>query len=112
LHSAPRHASAGFGSQLDVIRSSEFYQVLVDTATRFYLLYQQHSTRELLMDDLVQPPGSSGAVTTVNLVSLLGPSTAMLSLDQRTERTPLQVASAASYASIRERLDSLPQGVR
>ncbi len=53
----------------------------------FYLLFQQHSSADNLMDDLAFNTGTKA----LSFVSRLGPSTAIVSPDQRSERTPLQV---------------------
>jgi hypothetical protein len=76
------------------------------TSCRFYLLFQHHSTQTLAPHH-----GFFSSGIGFNILSCLGPSTSVLALDARSERTKNVVCSNATYdLAFSKMYRDIPQG--
>ncbi|KAI9592723.1 hypothetical protein BDF19DRAFT_450721 [Syncephalis fuscata] len=96
----------GFGSYPDSLRLSPVIQRIGDIATRFYLLFQQHTTQHH-----AEKHDFFGEVPRCYL-SLMGPRTALLVPDGRCERTEQTIISSETYDAIFSRLSNMPPSIR
>ncbi|RKP24733.1 hypothetical protein SYNPS1DRAFT_7862, partial [Syncephalis pseudoplumigaleata] len=96
----------GFGSYPEALRLCAVIQRIGDIATRFYLLFQQHTTQHH-----AENHNFFGEVPRCYL-SLMGPHTALLVPDGRCERTESTIISKETYDAIFARLNDMPSSVR
>ncbi|KAG0230204.1 hypothetical protein BGX31_005960 [Mortierella sp. GBA43] len=82
----------GYGSYPDSMQRSPVMMTIGATSRRFYLLFQHHSTVAL-----APRHGFFSAGSGFNILTSLGPSTSLLVLDARSERTKTVVCSNATY---------------
>ncbi|KAF9098393.1 hypothetical protein BGX27_000802 [Mortierella sp. AM989] len=113
----------GYGSYPASTQKSSTMVTIGKAARRFYLLFQQHttpgmvSTPELAAKDGFFSPGvvygSPSSDASLNILTSLGPSTSLLVLDARSERTKDMVCSEMTYNIAFEKMyKEIPQGTR
>ncbi|KAI7863197.1 hypothetical protein BDF14DRAFT_1734499 [Spinellus fusiger] len=87
----------GYGSYPVEMQTADCFQVLFANASRFYYLFQQHTTTDLAP----QHGMIRGDLPTCNhIVTTLGAGIAFISLDARGERTKFDVCTQKSYDAI------------
>lgn len=82
----------GYGSYPESTQKSHTMSIIGAVSRRFYLLFQHHST-----PTLVPQHGFFSAGVGENILTSLGPSTSLLVLDARSERTKMMVCSEQTY---------------
>ncbi|KAG0356165.1 hypothetical protein BGZ54_000820 [Gamsiella multidivaricata] len=98
----------GYGSYPDPIQKSPVLTTIGAVSHRFYLLFQQHTTPAL-----VPQHGFFSAGVGENILTSLGPSTTILALDARSERTKHVVCSDQTYdLAFSKMYQEIPQGTR
>ncbi|KAF9998020.1 hypothetical protein BGZ80_006880 [Entomortierella chlamydospora] len=100
----------GYGSYPESTQKSSVMTVIGESSRRFYLLFQQHTVPEL-----TSRHGFISAGVGESILTSLGPSTSLLVLDARSERTKNMVCSDKTYNLIFEKLYEdihVPQGTR
>ncbi|KAK3804811.1 MAG: hypothetical protein JOS17DRAFT_693125 [Linnemannia elongata] len=98
----------GYGSYPDSTMKSSVLTTIGNVSRRFYLLFQQHTTPAL-----VPHHGFFSAGVGENILTCLGPSTSMLVLDARSERTKNVVCSDQTYdLAFTKMYNEIPQGTR
>ena len=97
----------GWGSYDEKLQTSPVFQGLFAAAERFYLLFQQHTTkkREARRPEFI--PYDDG----YHSVRYMGPQIALLAIDMRTQRTKKQILPTSSYQMIRNVGLELPESV-
>lgn len=94
----------GYGSYPADMQRAECFQVLFANASRFYYLFQQHTTVELAPTHGMY----RGSLETCNhLVSTLGPDIGFISVDCRGERTKHDICKPATYNIIFDLIQTL-----
>ncbi|KAG0177072.1 hypothetical protein DFQ29_005293 [Apophysomyces sp. BC1021] len=99
----------GYGSYPADMQQADCFQVLFANASRFYYLFQHHTT-----EDLATRHGMiRGKLKTCNhIVATLGPDIGMLSMDCRGERTKFDVCTKYSYDILFDALQRLPGTIK
>ncbi|KAG0282146.1 hypothetical protein BGZ97_009124, partial [Linnemannia gamsii] len=98
----------GYGSYPESTMKSSVLTTLGAVSRRFYLLFQHHTTPAL-----VPHHGFFSAGVGENILTCLGPSTSMLVLDARSERTKNVVCSDQTYdLAFAKMYHEVPQGTR
>ncbi|KAI7900000.1 uncharacterized protein BX663DRAFT_519258 [Cokeromyces recurvatus] len=93
----------GYGSYPTEMQRAECFQVLFANASRFYYLFQHHTTIELA----TQHGMIRGSLPTCNhIISTLGPDIGFIAVDCRGERTKMEVCQASSYDTLFRHLSS------
>ncbi|KAI9481218.1 MAG: hypothetical protein EXX96DRAFT_482454 [Benjaminiella poitrasii] len=93
----------GYGSYPTEMQRAECFQVLFENASRFYYLFQHHTTIERATEHGM----IRGSVPTCNhIITTLGPDIGFLSVDCRGERTKMEVCQPSSYETIFQYLNS------
>lgn len=91
----------GMGSYPEYLEKSVTFVNMKRIAYRYYLLFQHHTTPAMAVDDhFIGVERNS-----YSLITQLGPSTAILLLDARSERTQTQVISQESYDQVFAKLE-------
>lgn len=105
----PNHSTIdGYGSYPESTQKSPVMLTIGASSRRFYLLFQHHSTHALHSRH-----GFFSAGNGYNILSSLGPSTSILVLDARSERTKNVVCSNATYDLAFQKLyHEVPQGTK
>ncbi|KAI9280760.1 hypothetical protein BY458DRAFT_500302 [Sporodiniella umbellata] len=94
----------GYGSYPSEMQNADCFKVLFSNATRFYYLFQQHTTVELASHHGLIP----GSVPTCNhIISTLGPDIGFISLDCRGERTKHDVCDPTTYDTVFKALNTM-----
>lgn len=88
----------GYGSYPEILMTSQVFQNMGRVGILYYLLFQHHTTYELAAAD-----GYFG-VNSYNFTRQLGPRTAVVMIDARTERTLGQCLSRESWEMVEEKL--------
>ncbi|KAF9919806.1 hypothetical protein FBU30_010518 [Linnemannia zychae] len=98
----------GYGSYPESTMKSPVMSTIGAVSRRFYLLFQHHTTPAL-----VPHHGFFSAGVGENILTSLGPSTSMLVLDARSERTKNVVCSDQTYdLAFAKMYNEIPQGTR
>ncbi|KAI1305404.1 hypothetical protein EDD11_004995 [Mortierella claussenii] len=98
----------GYGSYPESTQKSPVMSTIGEVSRRFYLLFQQHTT-----PTLVPQHGFFSAGVGENILTSLGPSTSILVLDARSERTKNVVCSEQTYdIAFTKMYHEIPQGTR
>ncbi|KAF9431572.1 hypothetical protein BGZ76_000131 [Entomortierella beljakovae] len=98
----------GYGSYPESTQKSPTMQTIGAVSRRFYLLFQHHTTPAL-----VPQHGFFSAGVGENILTSLGPSTSLLVLDARSERTKNLVCSDQTYdLAFTKMYQEIPQGTR
>ncbi|KAF9900892.1 hypothetical protein EC991_006750 [Linnemannia zychae] len=98
----------GYGSYPESTMRSSVLTTLGAVSRRFYLLFQHHTTPAL-----VPHHGFFSAGVGENILTSLGPSTSVLVLDARSERTKNVVCSDQTYdLAFAKMYNEIPQGTR
>ncbi|OAQ22339.1 hypothetical protein K457DRAFT_143499 [Linnemannia elongata AG-77] len=98
----------GYGSYPESTMKCSVLTTLGAVSRRFYLLFQHHTT-----PSLVPHHGFFSAGVGENILTSLGPSTSMLVLDARSERTKNLVCSDQTYdLAFAKMYNEIPQGTR
>ncbi|KAF9428122.1 hypothetical protein BGZ94_003330 [Podila epigama] len=98
----------GYGSYPESTQKSHTMSIIGAVSRRFYLLFQHHST-----PTLVPQHGFFSAGVGENILTSLGPSTSLLVLDARSERTKFLVCSDQTYDLAFAKLyHEIPHGTR
>lgn len=99
----------GWGSYPPPLMNCSIFQGVYRAARRFYLLFQQHTTDDLVKTDHADLFLSAGSG--VNILGQLGSTTALLLLDTRSERSLASVMDPETWDLIWHRLEQLPPSV-
>jgi len=102
----------GFGSYPDYMQFSNMFKNIGRIGIEMYLLFQHHTTLEILRDvsddrDLFTITGTGW-----HFVKFLGPAVAIVGPDTRSERNPHQVMAGPTYQGIFPKIAMLPQSVQ
>ncbi|KAL3896244.1 MAG: hypothetical protein SGCHY_004201 [Lobulomycetales sp.] len=92
----------GYGSYPEVLNRSNVFVNVGRIGILYYLLFQHHTNFELAAADGYF--GGTEQLKTFNFTRQLGPNTAVVMVDARTERTLDQCVSPASWSMIEDRL--------
>ncbi|KAG2209010.1 hypothetical protein INT46_000780 [Mucor plumbeus] len=100
----------GYGSYPADMQSADCFQVLFANASRFYYAFQHHTSIERAeRDGMIR----GNLPTCQHILTTLGPSIGLLSLDARGERTKQQVCTQKSYDILfREMYKRMPPTVK
>lgn len=101
IHPAP-DLFDGYGSYPEVLNRSNVFVNVGRIGILYYLLFQHHTNFELAAADGYF--GGTEQLKTFNFTRQLGPNTAVVMVDARTERTLDQCVSPASWSMIEDRL--------
>ncbi|KAL9109289.1 MAG: hypothetical protein Q9227_006044 [Pyrenula ochraceoflavens] len=102
----------GFGSYPDYMQFSNMFKNIGRIGIEMYLLFQHHTTLEILRDissdmDLFTITGTGW-----HFVKFLGPAVAVVGPDCRSERNPHQVMAGPTYQGIFPKIAMLPSSVQ
>ena len=102
----------GYGSYPDYMQFSNTFKAIGRIGIAAYLLFQQHTTHEILRNvssdqDLFSITGSG-----YHFVKYLGPSVVVVGVDCRSERTQSQVMAGPSYQGLFPKIATLPPSVQ
>jgi PhoD related phosphatase len=102
----------GFGSYPDYMQSSHMFKNIGRIGIEMYLLFQHHTTLEILRNvsndtDLFTITGTGW-----HFVKFLGPAVVVVGPDGRSERTPQQVMAGPTYQGIFPKVATLPPSVQ
>ena len=102
----------GFGSYPDYMQFSNMFKHIGRIGIEMYLLFQHHTTLEILRNvsddrDLFTITGTGW-----HFVKFLGPAVAVVGPDTRSERNPHQVMAGPTYQGIFPKIAMLPQSVQ
>ncbi|KAG0048204.1 hypothetical protein BGZ83_006808 [Gryganskiella cystojenkinii] len=98
----------GYGSYPESTQKSSTMSTIGAVSRRFYLLFQQHTTPQL-----VPQHGFFSAGVGESMLCSLGPSAQVLVLDARSERTKNTICSDATYdLAFAKMYNEIPQGTR
>ncbi|TLD26483.1 hypothetical protein PspLS_04879 [Pyricularia sp. CBS 133598] len=102
----------GFGSYPDYMQSSQIFKNIGRVAIEMYLLFQHHTTVEILRNvnsdiDLFTITGSGW-----HFVKYLGPAMVVVGVDMRSERTQTRVLAGPTYQGIFPKVAMLPPSVQ
>ncbi|KAK5090338.1 hypothetical protein LTR05_000510 [Lithohypha guttulata] len=102
----------GFGSYPDYMQFSNMFKNIGRIGIEMYLLFQHHTTLEILRNvsddrDLFTITGTGW-----HFVKFLGPAVAVVGPDTRSERNPHQVMAGPTYQGIFPKIAMLPQSVQ
>lgn len=109
---ADRSRFDGFGSYPDYMQFSNMFKNIGRIGIEMYLLFQHHTTLELLRNvsddrDLFTITGTGW-----HFVKFLGPCVALVGPDTRSERNPHQVMAGPTYQGIFPKIAMLPQSIQ
>ncbi|KAJ9493906.1 hypothetical protein H2202_010573 [Exophiala xenobiotica] len=102
----------GFGSYPEYMQFSNMFKNIGRIGIEMYLLFQHHTTLELLRDlsddrDLFTITGTGW-----HFVKFLGPAVAVVGPDTRSERNPHQVMAGPTYQGLFPKIALLPQTIQ
>ncbi|RKF65229.1 Uncharacterized protein GcC1_124002 [Golovinomyces cichoracearum] len=102
----------GFGSYPDYLQSSNIFENIGRIGTDMYLLFQHHTTLDILRksnyhSDLFTVTGSGW-----HFVKYLGPAIAVVGPDCRSERNQRQVLAGPTYQGIFPKVATLPSSIQ
>lgn len=102
----------GWGSYPEDMMAAPVFQGIFLTARRFYLLFQHHTTMELIHQGRSDLFLGAGKTPGLSFLKLMGPEVAVLGVDIRSERTKSLILCEESWKQIFERVVNLPGSVR
>lgn len=102
----------GFGSYPEYMQFSNMFKNIGRIGIEMYLLFQHHTTLEILRNvsddtDLFTITGTGW-----HFVKFLGPAVALVGPDTRSERNPHQVLAGPTYQGLFPKIATLPQSVQ
>ncbi|KIV94619.1 hypothetical protein PV10_02370 [Exophiala mesophila] len=102
----------GFGSYPEYMQFSNMFKNIGRIGIEMYLLFQHHTTLELLRDvsddrDLFTVTGTGW-----HFVKFLGPAVAVVAPDTRSERNPHQVMAGPTYQGLFPKIAMLPPSIQ
>ncbi|KAH6898308.1 hypothetical protein B0T10DRAFT_104341 [Thelonectria olida] len=102
----------GYGSYPDYMQSSPIFKNIGRIATEMYLLFQHHTTVEMLRN-----VGNDRDIFTItgmgwHFVKYLGPAVVVVGPDCRSERTQAQVMAGPTYQGLFPKVATLPPSVQ
>lgn len=102
----------GFGSYPDYMQYSNMFKNIGRIGIETYLLFQHHTTLELLRDVSTDLDLFTITNTGWHFVKFLGPAVAVVGPDTRSERNPNQVMAGPTYQGLFPKIQRLPQSVQ
>lgn len=102
----------GFGSYPDYMQFSNMFKNIGRIGIETYLLFQHHTTLEILRNVSTDTDLFTITGTGWHFVKFLGPAVAVVGPDTRSERNPHQVMAGPTYQGIFPKIAMLPQSVQ
>ncbi|KKY29014.1 putative ww domain protein [Phaeomoniella chlamydospora] len=102
----------GFGSYPDYMQFSNMFKNIGRIGIEMYLLFQHHTTLELLRNVSTDVDLFTITGTGWHFVKFLGPCVAIAGPDTRSERTPHQVMAGPTYQGFFPKIAMLPASVQ
>jgi hypothetical protein len=102
----------GYGSYPDYMQSSPMFKNIGRIATEMYLLFQHHTTVEMLRNVSTDHDIFTITGTGWHFVKYLGPAVVVVGPDCRSERTQAQVMAGPTYQGIFPKVATLPPSVQ
>eukprot|EP00210_Caulerpa_lentillifera_P005345 g5108.t1 len=102
----------GWGSYPEDMMCAPVFQGIFKTARRFYLLFQHHTTMELIQKGKSDLFMGTGETPALSFLKYLGPEVAVLGVDIRSERTKTRVLCDESWTQIFKRLANMPSSIQ
>ncbi|KAK7431070.1 hypothetical protein QQZ08_002351 [Neonectria magnoliae] len=102
----------GYGSYPDYMQSSPIFKNIGRVATDMYLLFQHHTTVEILRNVSNDHDIFTVTGTGWHFVKYLGPAVVVVGPDCRSERTQAQVMAGPTYQGIFPKVATLPPSVQ
>ncbi|KAJ4308894.1 hypothetical protein N0V84_011818 [Fusarium piperis] len=102
----------GYGSYPDYMQSSPMFKNIGRIATEMYLLFQHHTTIEMLRNVSTDHDIFTVTGTGWHFVKFLGPAVVVVGPDCRSERTQAQVMAGPTYQGIFPKVATLPPSVQ
>ncbi|KID99977.1 Fso1, partial [Metarhizium majus ARSEF 297] len=102
----------GYGSYPDYMQSSPIFKNIGRIATEMYLLFQHHTTTEMMRNIRTDNDIFTITGTGWHFVKYLGPAMAVVGPDCRSERTQARVMAGPTYQGIFPKVATLPPSVQ
>ncbi|KAE8147030.1 hypothetical protein BDV25DRAFT_41609 [Aspergillus avenaceus] len=102
----------GFGSYPEHMQFSNMFKNIGRIGTEMYLLFQHHTTLEVLRNVSTELDLFTITGTGWHFVKYFGPAVAVVGLDCRSERNPHQVIAGPTYQGIFPKIATLPPSVQ
>ncbi|KAB8200637.1 hypothetical protein BDV34DRAFT_230085 [Aspergillus parasiticus] len=102
----------GYGSYPEHMQFSNMFKNIGRVGTEMYLLFQHHTTLELLRNASTDVDLFTITGTGWHFVKFLGPAVVVVGLDCRSERNPHQVVAGPTYQGIFPKVAMLPPSVQ
>lgn len=102
----------GYGSYPEHMQFSNMFKNIGRVGTEMYLLFQHHTTLELLRNASTDMDLFTITGTGWHFVKFLGPAVVVVGLDCRSERNPHQVVAGPTYQGIFPKVAMLPPSVQ
>lgn len=102
----------GFGSYPDYMQSSAIFKNTGRVAADMYLLFQHHTTVEMMRNVSTDHDIFTITGTGWHFVKYLGPAVAVVGTDCRSERTQARVMAGPTYQGIFPKVATLPPSVQ
>ncbi|TWU76877.1 hypothetical protein ED733_006436 [Metarhizium rileyi] len=102
----------GYGSYPNYMQSSPMFRNIGRIATEMYLLFQHHTTTELMRNVRTDSDIFTITGTGWHFVKYLGPGMAVVGPDCRSERTQARVLAGPTYQGIFPKVATLPPSVQ
>ncbi|OOF96965.1 hypothetical protein ASPCADRAFT_205715 [Aspergillus carbonarius ITEM 5010] len=102
----------GFGSYPEHMQFSNMFKNIGRVGTEMYLLFQHHTTLDLLRNSRTDLDLFTITGTGWHFVKYLGPAVVAVGLDCRSERNPHQVVAGPTYQGIFPKIAMLPPTVQ
>ncbi|PWW76251.1 hypothetical protein C7212DRAFT_280583 [Tuber magnatum] len=102
----------GFGSYPEYMQFSSMFKNIGRVAVHWYLLFQHHTTLDILHASPDDRDLFTVTGTGWHFVKYLGPAITVVGIDCRSERNPQQVMAGPTYQGIFPRIATLPPSVQ
>lgn len=102
----------GFGSYPEYMQFSNMFKNIGRVGIEMYLLFQHHTTLEILRNVADDTDLFTVTGTGWHFVKFLGPAVALVGPDTRSERNPHQVMAGPTYQGLFPKIAMLPQTVQ
>jgi hypothetical protein len=102
----------GFGSYPEYMQFSNMFKNIGRIGIEMYLLFQHHTTLEILRNVADDTDLFTITGTGWHFVKFLGPAVAVVGPDTRSERNPHQVMAGPTYQGLFPKIAMLPQSVQ
>jgi hypothetical protein len=102
----------GYGSYPDYMQSSPMFKNIGRVATDMYLLFQHHTTLEIMRNVSTDHDLFTITGTGWHFVKYLGPAVVVVGPDCRSERTQARVMAGPTYQGIFPKVATLPPSVQ